>query len=209
MYVDRSLVEKSVKQDGVNCAIIVKELEKMYTEECKIKNLKKSKTVESIIQELKEFKITMVEPYETARILALVVDAFHTLASIHAELYNNEEQASLRYQKDNFMKELALYCKMKKIYMGVGQDERENTALELDIPFIGQVGWNFGRKPDLYDYTYSAGVIGYNYIVEPKIDPYGNRYTNANLLICELDPDKEMNWVDRNLVRYGMRNPER
>lgn len=209
MYVDRSLVEKSVKQDGVNCAIIVKELEKMYTEECKTKNPKKSRTVESIIQELKEFKITMVEPYETARILALVVEAFHTLASIHAELCNNEEQASLRYQKDNFMKELAFYCKLKKIYMGMWQNERSNQTLEFEIPFIGQVGWNFGRKTDLYDYTFCAGITSYNYIVEPKISPSGKEYTNANLLIGELNPDTEMNWVDRNLVWYGMRNPER
>lgn len=209
MYVDRSLVEKSVKKDGIRCDIIVKELEKMYTKECKEKDREKSKTVESIIQELKEFKITMCEPYETARILALVVEAFHTLAIIHTKLYNNEEQASLRYQKDNFMKELTFYCKLKDIYMGMWQNEKSNQTLEIEIPFIGQVGWDFGRKTDLYDYTFCVGVKNYGYLIEPKISQSGKKYTNANLLICELNPDTEMNWVDRNLVRYGMRNPER
>lgn len=209
MYVDRSLVDKCIQNDHVNCEKIIKELKKMYTKDCKKKNPNKSKTVEAIIQELKEFNITMAEPYETARVLALVIEAFHTLACIHAELYNNEEQASLRYQKDNFMRELAMYCKLKHIYMGIGLDEHEKTALEIDIPFIGQVGWSFGRKTDLYDYTYCVGVAGYHHIVEPKIDPNGKKYTNTNLLICELDPDSEMNWIDRNLVRYGMRKPER
>lgn len=209
MYVDRSLLEKSVKKDGIDCDIILKELEKMYTKECKEIDKEKSKTVESIIRELKEFKITMCEPYETARILSLVVEAFHTLAIMHTVLHNNEEQASLRYQKVNFMKELAFYCRIENIYMGMWQNEKSAQTLEIEIPFIGQVGWDFGRKADLYDYTFGVGIKSYGYMVEPKISRRGRKYTNANLLICELNPDTEMNWVDRNLVKYGMRNPER
>lgn len=209
MHIDRDLVNRSIVGNWVDYDLIVSEMERLHIPECKRANPTRSRDFESIAQELRDFEGCVDEPFEKARRLALVVDGFSSLAHIHTEMHNFQEQTSLRYQKDTFMKVLAAYCKDNNICVGVGLDRNGNSTLEIDIPYVGHVGWHFGRKIDVYDYIRRMGVGEYRYDVEPKIGKNGLEYTNASLLKGDLNPEKEMNQTDRNLARYGSRVPPR
>lgn len=208
MHISRDLVTQCVDSNGINYDMIVGEMERLYTPECKRGNPTRSMSFEAIVQELRdcEGEVTERASCEKARRLALVIDGFSMLAHIHSELQNPQEQISLRYQKDRFMLMLSEHCKNSGIYAGIGFDSSGKDTFEVDIPYVGHVGWHFGRKADVYDKMRSTGIGYYKYDIEPKVDKDGREYTNADLLKRDLSL-KRMNDVDANLAMYGSRTP--
>ncbi len=203
--ISRDLKDRCRANGYMDYEMILSELENLFTTNCKIKNQTRARAFEEIANELREPESVQDEPFETARKMAMVVEAFSNLAHIHSELGNRQEQISLRFQKDQFMKIFAEYCVRKGIVVGVGLDRNGNSTLESDIPYVGHVGWHFGKKTDAYDVIRSnIGVREYPYNVEEKIGENGLDYTNAQLLLGNLS-HKQINQTDRNLTMYGRR----
>lgn len=213
-FIPRNLSETAIAEygvDGIDCYMIVQEMRNIYEETylgSKV-NQERHETFERITEELciPEFSVMdKGQSFETARRIALVVDAMNMLAHIYAELTTNargeqqkvfaQKQESLWYQKDEFMRLLGTYCKRRGICAGIGVDGFGQDTFEVDIPYVGHVGWHFGGKAAKYDQMRGEGIDYYPHTVEAK------RYSNAALLLGDLNP-KEMTVTDSNLVDHG------
>ncbi len=90
------------------------------------------------------------EPYNTTKKMATVIDSYSILAHIRQDDGDLDVARFLRTAKDYLMTQLALSCckfKDNGANIAIGYYNDQSTpSLEIDIPFLGHLGWHFRQN---------------------------------------------------------------
>ncbi len=207
----RSRVINSLKNGTIDYVSLMNVLKEQITRPCQ--RDRRFDTLKRGMEEVLNFDEPMLdEPYEDIRKLALVTDCFSVLAHIQNDMDDYNRARFLRAQKDILMTRLALECiranEENKAQINIGyRPEPGDQTLELDIPYLGHIGWHFGRRENMTAFIDNTDrrIERYTREVEPKVMQGPNRgtpYSNAELLLGEVRT-KDLNNQDKKLVNWG------
>ncbi|MBR4110667.1 MAG: hypothetical protein IKK43_03125 [Clostridia bacterium] len=192
----REIIIRGLNSQPIDFDAITDMLETFVDAKCE--KSKRYAGLKNVIDELREPENIQDEPFECARKLALLIDGFSVLAHIHADI-GSQKQLFLRTSKDQIMTRLTKFCMKEQIYVGVCRGE---GSLEIDLPYVGHLGWHFGRDENMYGLIRDTGVTEYKRDVENKMSKNGYTYSNSDLL-AGVVPVQYLNRTDKNLITTG------